>query len=148
MLALGPLTGVFVWGDFRFQKLGQKRAHGLGQVVGWLEKARGQATCEQPPGELRHARAGNGFFNDVPSDIKQVAVIHAAWAGAFTISTGQTAIEMHLGFGRRHGPFQHLFDQVDAPPGSIKLIAQQLIGWASGRAKSTMDTFSKNRLAQ
>ena len=43
---------------------------------------------------------------------------------------------------------EHFFDEVDATPGAIKLIAQELIGWARRSAKPTVNTFSQNGLAQ
>ena len=51
---------------------------------------------------------------------------------------------MQLGFARRLHAFQHLLHQVNTTTRAVKLVAQQLVGGASGRAKAAMHTFAQN----
>ena len=46
---------------------------------------------------------------------------------------------MELGLAAGSLAFQHLFDEVDAPPGAIQFVAKELIGGAGGGAEATMD---------
>ncbi|MCY1549160.1 hypothetical protein D9M68_853160 [compost metagenome] len=80
------------------------------------------------------------------ADIQQVVVVHSGRTGAFTVATGQAAIQVQLGLGGNFVTFEHLFDQVDAPTRAIQLVAEQLVGRAGGVAKTAMhartqDTF-------
>ena len=40
--------------------------------------------------------------------------------------------------------FQHVFDQINASPRTIKLIAKRHIGWASRGAEAAMDTITQD----
>ena len=51
---------------------------------------------------------------------------------------------MQLGFAGGNFAFEHLLDEVDAATRAVQLIAQQLVGGASRRAKTAMHTFAQN----
>jgi hypothetical protein len=52
---------------------------------------------------------------------------------------------VQLGVACGFNTFQHLLDQVDAPARPIELVTQELIGGASGRAKTAVHAFAQNR---
>ena len=51
-----------------------------------------------------------------------------------------------MSLGQRSGgiELQHLFDEIDPPAGAVELIAEELIGRAGGKAKSTVHTAAQN----
>ena len=66
-------------------------------------------------------------------------VVNARRAGRHTGKARQAAVDVLDGFGvGRALVFQHILDQVDAPAGAIKFIAQDLIGRAGRGAKPAM----------
>ncbi|MNL63331.1 hypothetical protein D3C87_1874610 [compost metagenome] len=71
-------------------------------------------------------------------------VIDAGGAGGFAVAARQAPVQMLLGFLGDLVAFQHLLDQVDAPPRPIQFIAQQLIGRAGGIAKAAVHASAQN----
>ena len=53
---------------------------------------------------------------------------------------------MRLGFLRRCFAFEHLFDEINPAARAVEFVADQLIGWASGKAKSAMHARAQNRV--
>jgi hypothetical protein len=103
---------------------------------------------------------GKSFSNDVfakwpmtdpllgplAADVQERCVINTTRACGFTIATGETVIQMLLGFSRRLLAFGDLLDQIDAAPRAFKFITRDLIRWTGGRTKAAMHTFLKNVL--
>jgi hypothetical protein len=52
---------------------------------------------------------------------------------------------MQLGVPGGRYTFEYLLDEVDTPAWSVKLVAQQLVGRASGGAKTAVHAFAQNR---
>ena len=80
-----------------------------------------------------------------PGMVNQVHVMNARGAGSHASQTGQATINVlyHLG-GSGAVIFQHIFDEIDATPGTICFIAQQDIGGAGRCAKAAVDTGAEN----
>ncbi len=76
--------------------------------------------------------------------IDQVLVVNTGGTGRHASQTRQASIEMlDNGCGRRAILFQHVLDQVDAPTGTVELIAQQHVGRTGRRAEAAVHAFAQ-----
>src|SRR5258708_35551717 len=81
---------------------------------------------ERPaPGALAEG-ARHLFLDDLAAYVHQVAVLHAAGAGAFAVAAGQAAVQVLLGGARGLLALPHPLDQVDAAPPPVPLVAPPL----------------------
>ena len=88
-----------------------------------------------------------GFrFHVGTADLKQLAVRDAAGAGGFAGPAGEATIQMLHHNRSDLGRFQHVFDEVDAPTGTIQLVTQQLIGGTGGIAETAVHAAAQNAL--
>ena len=67
-----------------------------------------------------------------------MAVFDARRTGRLAGATGQTTIEMPLGYGADGGALQDLLDQIDAPSWPIEFVAEDSVGRTGGRAEAAM----------
>jgi phage-related protein len=103
---------------------------------------------KQPANASLRPGTGDRLLNDFTAHVQEVTIINATWASAFTTPARQTPIQMGLSFLRGRGTLQNFFDEVNATPGSVQFITQELVGGACGGAKPTVNTFSQDGLAQ
>ena len=68
--------------------------------------------------------ARNLFVYYGAPNVQQLTVVNAGWAGAFTVSAGQAAVEVELSFSAWRLAFQCLFYQVDAAARPIQFVAE------------------------
>ena len=91
-------------------------------------------------------RARHLLVDDLAADVDQVAVLHAARAGALAVAAGEAAVQVQLRAARRRLAFEHLLDQVDAPARAVELVAQQLVGRAGGGAEAAVHALAQDGL--
>ena len=78
------------------------------------------------------------FLNQRATVVQQMPVLHTRWASGFAAAAGQAAIQMLKCFYAGSLPLYYLLDQIDAPTRAIQFVAKQVIGRASGQAKTAM----------
>ena len=146
VFACGPLVGTHaaLGGYLVFQHLGQKRTHQLPQFHGRAKERRCQTHFERATQQPFAGRAFNTLFHQLATNVNQLAIFHAAGAGAFAVAAGQTAVQVQLGLACGRNAFQHLFDEVDAATRAVQFVAQQLIRGAGGGAKTAVHTLAQD----
>ena len=101
---------------------------------------RGHQPAQQAPRQPLVPGARHGGLDGGAADIDQTAIAHAGGAGRLAGAAGQTAIQMELGLAAGGLAFQDLLDQIDAAPGSVQFIAQELVGGTGGGAETAVHT--------
>src|SRR6218665_1536111 len=143
MLACGPGAGVLRCRHLGLERCRQQAAQQLPGLHRGREQRRGQALFQRPAQGLLAQRAGHLLVDDLAAYVQQMAVLHAAGAGAFAVAASQATVQVQLGFAARGLAFQHLLDQVDAPARAVELIAEQLVGGAGGAAKAAVHALAQ-----
>jgi hypothetical protein len=89
-------------------------------------------------------RARHLLLDQPASDLQQLVVFHARWAGGFAGAAGQAAIQVSLYAGPSLKTFQQLFDLIDTPTRPIQFVPQQLIGGTGGIAETAVHTAAQD----
>src|SRR6266481_1812704 len=104
--------------------------------------ARAAATAapsgRQPAPHPLSRRALDFLLDDMATDVGETAIAHTRRTGRLATATREAAIQVQLRARGDFGAFQHLFDEVNAAPRPVELVAEQLIGGASRRAEAAM----------
>jgi hypothetical protein len=143
MRARGPGAGLLLGRHLGLAALGQQAAHGLAQLHRGPNSGDGRPSFSAQ----RSAFAGGArhlLVDDLAADVDQVAVLHAARAGAFAVAAGQAAVQVQLRLARGRLAFEHLLDQVDAAARAVELVAQQLVGRAGGGAEAAVHALAQD----
>ena len=144
MRARGPNTGVLRGRHLVLQAGGQQSTHGLAELHGRRKQRRRQALLECPAQGFFSGGACHAFVHQLAADVHQVAVVHAAGAGAFAVAASQAAVQMLLRLARRRLTFEHLLDKVNASARAVQLVAQQLVSRAGGGTKAAVHALAQN----
>ena len=105
---------------------------------------RGHQPAQQAPRQPLVPGARHGGLDGGAADIDQPAIAHARGAGRLAGAAGQTAVQVELGLAAGGLALQDLLDQIDAAPGSVQFIAQELVGGTSGGAETAVHTGSQD----
>ena len=130
-----------------FEGLGQDGSEPLAESISRRKQHRGQEVDQERP-----ERASGPWTCDLGVDqgathIEQMAILHTTGAGALAAATRETPIQVLLRAPGGRLALEDLTDQIDAPAWAIELVAQELVGGASGGAKATMHTLAQHVLA-
>ena len=142
MFASGPGPCLLRRGHLGLEGFGQQAAHCLAHLHGGGKQGRWQALFQRPAQGLFAQGTGHFFVHQLAPDVDQVAILHAAGAGAFAVAASEAPVQMHLRLARGRLAFEHLFDEVDAAARAIQLVAQQLVGGAGCRAETAVHAFA------
>ena len=114
----------------------QQRSNELPDFHRWGEQRGAQPVFQGGPHHPLQDRPLHPFFDDVATDVQQLAVFGATWAGGLAVAAGQASVQVLLRALRDLAAFKHLIHEVDATPWAVEFISQQLIGCGTWHCRS------------
>ncbi len=145
MARFGPGSGALLRRHLALERAGHERTESL---TYFQQRRKSRAVRKHQAKPVSHdfldGRALDLVVDNDPADVRQAAVAHAGRAGGLAGAAGETAIQMELSPSRRGAAFQHLLDEIDASPGTVQLVTEELIGRAGGGAEAAVHALAQD----